>query len=151
MVLSQSPAWALKPTAHSLVLSQPHSLFRTPDLHTQQLTCHLCLDIHRPLGLNVSHIYWPPPPLPSTALHLVSSSRVPPVPSLERGSQPTSFSFSPTNNLSVSPVGSTPECLVNPPLLLAPFLGQALAAATAQNWSSCLQSGLLQNSQGTLP
>lgn len=147
MVLSQSPAWILKPTAHSLVLSQPHSLFRTPDL----LTCHLCLDIHRPLGLNVSHIYWPPHPLPSTALHLVLSPRVPPVPTLECGSQPTSFSFSPTNNLSVSSVGSTPECLVNPPLLLAPFLGQALVAATAQNWSSCLQSGLLQNSQGTLP
>ena len=135
------PAGTLTPTAHSLLLSQLLVLFRTPDLPAQQPPATSAWTSTGPLGLDVSHPCCVLPPLLSSSPEC-----------LEHGSQATSsFSFSPAYNPLVSPVGSTPECLLNPPLLLAPVLGQAIIAATAQNWSSCFQSGLLQNSRGTLP
>lgn len=147
MVLPQSPAGTLRPTAHSLVLAQPHSLSRTPHLPTQWPAHHLYLDIHKFPGIQRVPDLQVTSPVPPAALHLVSTPRITPGPCLEHRSQPTSsLLFSPAYNSSVSPVGSTPESPANPPLPLAPFLGHAFIAARAQNWSSCLQRGLLQNS-----
>lgn len=73
MVLPQSPAGTLGPTALSLVVAQPHSLSRTPHLPTQWPAHCLYLDMHRSPGTQCVPDLQVTSSVPLAALHLVST------------------------------------------------------------------------------